>query len=66
MNEVLIAEGAEEDYAEALRWYAERSKRAAEAFEAQFSLALDAIATNPDRFPMCDDRHRFVSVAIGT
>ena len=59
MGDVLIGEGAEEDYAQSLRWYAERSKRAAEGFEAEFARALQAIAASPDRYPLCDDRHRF-------
>jgi len=42
-----------------LRWYADRSKRAAEGFQAEFARALEAIAANPDRYPLCDDRHRF-------
>jgi len=56
---LLIAEGAEEDYTESLRWYAERSKRAAEGFEVEFGRALEAIAANPERYPFCDNRHRF-------
>jgi len=59
MNELLITEGAEEDYLASLRWYADRSKRAAEGFEAEFERALEAIAANPDRYPSCDDRHRY-------
>ena len=59
MSDVLIGEGADEDYAESLRWYAERSKQAAEGFEAEFARSLEAIAANPDRYPFCDDRHRF-------
>ncbi len=59
MGEVLLTKGAEEDYAESLRWYADRSKRAAEGFEAEFAKALEAIAANPDRYPLCDNRHRF-------
>jgi len=59
MPELLIASGAEEDYAESLKWYAERSVQAAEGFEAEFAGALEAIAANPDRYPLCDDRHRF-------
>ena len=30
MNEIVIGEEAEEDYARSLEWYAERSKHAAE------------------------------------
>ncbi len=59
MNELLVAEGAEQDYIESLRWYAERSKRAGEGFEAEFAQALEAIAANPRRYPLCDDRHRY-------
>jgi plasmid stabilization system protein ParE len=59
MIDILIGAGAEEDYAESLRWYAERSKRAAEGFEAEFTRVLEAIAANPGRYPLCDDRHRF-------
>ena len=59
MDDVLIAEGAEEDYTQSLSWYAERSKSAAQGFEAAFARALEAIAANPERYPSCDDRHRF-------
>jgi len=59
MSDVLVGEGAEEDYAESLRWYAERSKQAAEGFEAEFTRVLEAIAASPERYPFCDDRHRF-------
>ena len=59
MDELLIAAGAEEDYTASLRWYAERSTRAAEGFESEFAQALKAIAADPDRYPLCDDRHRF-------
>ena len=59
MDELLITEGAEEDYTASLKWYADRSPRAAEGFEAEFAQALERIAENPDRYPLCDDRHRF-------
>lgn len=59
MDDLLITAGAEEDYTASLRWYAERSKRAAEGFEAEFARALEAIAANPERYPRCDDRHHF-------
>ena len=59
MNDVLIGEGAEVDYTESLRWYAERSKPAAEGLEAEFARALEAIAAHPDRYPSCDERHRY-------
>jgi plasmid stabilization system protein ParE len=59
MVELLITSGAEQDYAESLRWYAERGKAAAEGFEAEFERALDAIAAGPETYPCCDDRHHF-------
>ncbi len=59
MIEVLITQGAEDDYTESLRWYAERSQRAATGFETEFERAIDSIAADPDRYPFCDDHHRF-------
>ena len=59
MSKVLLAAGAEADYAESLGWYAERSIGAAAGFEAEVSRALEAIAADPERFPRCDDRHRY-------
>lgn len=59
MARVLVGAGAELDNTESLRWYAQRSKQAAEAFEAEFVRALEAIAESPDRHPACDSRHRF-------
>ena len=59
MTNVRITSAAEEDFTEALCWYAERSQRAAEAFEGEFDRALKSIAADPYRFPHCDERHRF-------
>jgi plasmid stabilization system protein ParE len=59
MVEVIVASPAEQEYADSLSWYAERSMRAAEQFEIEFDRALNAIATEPDRFPRCDERHRY-------
>ena len=59
MARVVVSSAAEGDYAEALRWYAERSVQAAEQFEAEFAKTLDAIASDPRRFPLCDARHRY-------
>ena len=49
MDNVLIAEAAEEEYTDSLRWYAERSTRAAERLEAEFEKALEAIAHSSRR-----------------
>ena len=59
MVELVVGSAAEGDYAEALRWYAERSVQAADRFEAEFGNALETIVSDPHRFPMCDARHRY-------
>ena len=59
MAKLLVASAAESEFTEALAWYAERSMRAASGFDAEFDLALQTIASDPQRFPLCDDRHRF-------
>ncbi len=59
MNEVLILAAAEDEYTASLRWYAERSNSAAKNFEEEFVKAIEAISVDPDRYPRCDDRHRF-------
>jgi plasmid stabilization system protein ParE len=63
MAEILITAPAEEEYVDSLRWYASRSEQAAQGFEHEFARALDAIANDPDSFPLCDDHHRFVLLA---
>ena len=59
MDKLLVAAAAEEEYTDSLRWYAERSTRVAERFEAEFEKALETIAAHPGRYPLCDNRHRF-------
>ena len=59
MVEVLIAAGAEQDFAEALAWYAERSEQAANGFQAEVGRSLISIAGDPQRYPLCDNQHRF-------
>lgn len=59
MTEIVVSSAAEDDYAQALCWYAERSVQAAEQFEAEFARALEVIAADPERFPHCDARHRY-------
>lgn len=60
MVEIRLAADAEADYTAAFCWYAERSTRAAEGLELELAGALQAIAANPSRFPLCDERHRFL------
>ena len=59
MIDLVVSSAAEGDYAEALAWYAERSVEAAERFEEHFEQALELIASDPERFPLCDERHRY-------
>ena len=59
MIDVIVSSAAEGDYADALTSYAERNVQAAERFEDEFDQALKVIASDPGRFPRCDERHRF-------
>jgi len=59
MANVIICSAAEVDYTETLKWYAKRSIEAANDFDAEFDRAIAQIVDTPDRFPMCDSRHRY-------
>ena len=59
MVEIVVSSPAEQEYAEALRWYAERSLRVAQRFDDDFDQSLRSIAAAPERFAKCDERHRF-------
>lgn len=59
MAEVIVCTAAEVDYTESLKWYAERSIEAAHDFDVEFDRAISEIATDPERFPKCDARHRY-------
>ena len=59
MSKPRVTSAAESEFTEALCWYAGRSQHAAEQFDAEFDKALETISTNPRRFPLCDERHRF-------
>lgn len=59
MAKIVVCSAAEIDYTESLKWYAERSIKAADDFETEFGLALQQIVASPDRFPSCDERHRY-------
>ena len=56
MAKVILCSAAEQEYAEALTWYVERSVKAAEKFDAELDHAMRSIASHPNRFPRCDDR----------
>ena len=59
MVDVFVTSAAENDFTEALCWYAERSRDAAEGFDAEFETALQSIGADPFRYPLCDQRHRY-------
>ncbi len=59
MAKVILCSAAEVDYSESLCWYAERSVDAANDFDTELADAFDRIVSDPMRFPMCDERHRF-------
>lgn len=45
-------------------WYAERSARAARDFLVAVDLAVQSVALDPERFALCDNRHRSCSVSV--
>ncbi|HEY4234220.1 MAG TPA: type II toxin-antitoxin system RelE/ParE family toxin [Lacipirellulaceae bacterium] len=59
MSRLLVTSAAEHDFTESLAWYAGRSQQAAGAFDAEFDRVLKSIRLNPNRFPLCDERHRY-------
>jgi len=59
MASVIIISAVEIDYTESLTWYAERSIDVANDFDAEFDRALSQIVSDPERFPLCDSRHRY-------
>lgn len=59
MADVLIGEEAEAEYIDALTWYAARSARAADGFEAAFAKAVAAVGEDPERFAECDEDAAF-------
>jgi plasmid stabilization system protein ParE len=59
MANVIICSAAEVDYTESLTWYAARSVDAANDGHDEFDQALTQITADPERFPLCDVRHRY-------
>ena len=49
---VVIESEAEAEYLEAVDWYAARSIQVAEAFRASLRTVLEAVESNPARFPI--------------
>ena len=59
MTSLKVCSAAEAEYTKALCWYAERNEAAATDFDSEFDRACAAIAKDPERYPKCDERHRF-------
>jgi len=56
-----ISPAVKQELAEAYAWYAERSEKAAEAFQDEVLGAFDLIGRHPERFALWDDLvRRFV------
>lgn len=62
MAEIFFCSAAQEEYADAMLWYAEHSHHDAEEFEYAIENTLKDIAQDPDRFPKCDQTHHFYLV----
>lgn len=60
MTRLRICSAADAEFTDALCWYAERSPDVALTFDSEFDEVLARIADSPGRFPVCDDRHRYV------
>jgi plasmid stabilization system protein ParE len=60
--EIVFLPAADADYRQALAWYRDRSDQAAAGFEAAVEVALRAVGETPDRWTLCDDRHRFYAL----
>ncbi len=60
MGDVILCSAAEVDYTESLIWYAERSVEVANASDAEVIHTLGCVAVDPERYPKCDERHRFI------
>ena len=59
MIDVVISSAAESDFGDSLSWYAKRSVEAARRFDAQVDMAIRENAADPERFPKCDEKHRY-------
>lgn len=60
MSRVLLTSAAEKDYTESLCWYAEQDRNVAVEFEREFESSIQELLVDPERFPVCNDRHRFL------
>jgi plasmid stabilization system protein ParE len=59
MTKVDVLPPARDDFRSALRWYRDRSARAARRFALEVKIAISAIREHPERYAKWDDRYRF-------
>ena len=59
MTNVVVCSAAEVDYTESLCWYAKHSVKVASEFEQDFESSLLQIIDASERYPKCDEHHRF-------
>jgi plasmid stabilization system protein ParE len=57
-----MAPRALEELEDAIAWYAAKSPQAVRKFAIAADAALDALETDPERFPALNDRYRYVRV----
>ncbi len=60
MTRIRVCSAAESEFTDALCWYGKRSSDVALNFDSEFDAVLAKIAESPDRYPACDERHRYV------
>lgn len=62
MIELVVYAAARAEFEAAVKWYAARSRTAAERFEASIDAAVSEIRQYPKRHPKWDEQHRFALV----
>jgi plasmid stabilization system protein ParE len=60
MDKIRILPSATEDLEAALAWYDQRSISTANRFAGEVDKAIKSIAAHPTRYPLLDDKHRYV------
>ena len=60
MINVRLLSSAEQDIADALKWYLDKSVNAAERLEQEIDAAIKVISQQPTRFPRIDAIHHYV------
>jgi plasmid stabilization system protein ParE len=63
MAELRMTPRALDELVTALNWYADRSAEAESNFALAIDNALDALQSDPGRFPKLNDRYRYVRIS---